>query len=237
MYTESDTERTSQRERVFAELKHRLLAGEFPVGARLVEERLGTTLRASRTPVREALVRLHTEGIVVRHPDGGLVPTVPDVATMRTLYEVRVGLEVQALRRPAGLGAAHDRARLVALREEWEAIAAEVPVAAPDFVLLDEAFHLGLAEAAGNSVLVEFLGAVNDRIRIVRMQDFLTADRVSETVEQHLAIVDAVLGGEIELAVTRFDSHLTESLLVVEERTLRAIARMAQVTPTDRNGS
>jgi DNA-binding GntR family transcriptional regulator len=237
MYTESGTERGSQRERVFAELKHRLLGGEFPLGARLVEERLGAILETSRTPVREALVRLHTEGLVVRHSDGGFVPMVPDVATMRTLYEVRVGLEMQALRRPASFGTTHDQEQLVALREEWEVIGAEVPVAAPDFVLLDEAFHVGLAEAAGNGVLVEFLGAVNDRIRIVRMQDFLTADRVSETVEQHLAIVDAVLEGEIELAVALFDAHLTESLLVVEERTLRAIARMAQVMPTERGGS
>jgi DNA-binding GntR family transcriptional regulator len=74
---------------------------------------------------------------------------------------------------------------------------------------------------------VEFLRTVNDRIRIVRMQDFLSEDRVRETIAQHLGIADAVLLGDIDLAVERFELHLGESLAVVEERTLHAIARMA----------
>lgn len=234
MYTGPDTRTGSRSEVVFAELKTRLLSGEFGVGRRLGEERLAEALGVSRTPVREALHRLHAEGLVVRHPEGGFLPAVPDVVVMRTLYEVRVGLEVQALRRPASLGARHDRPALERLREEWRALREDDPEPAPEFVLLDESFHVGLAAAAGNAVLVEFLRTVNDRIRIVRMQDFLTADRVTQTIEQHLEIVDAVLDGDTELAVTRFDNHLTESLVVVEERTLRAIALMATSESEDR---
>jgi DNA-binding GntR family transcriptional regulator len=227
VYTEPYTAFPSRGERVFSDLKGRLLAGEFPVGRRLVEERLATLLEVSRTPVREALHRLHAEGLVVRHSEGGFLPAVPDVATMRTLYEVRVGLEIQALRRPATLGRTHDHVRLTDLRNEWVALSDDEPVASPDFVLLDESFHLALADAAGNPVLVDFLRTVNERIRIVRMHDFLTADRIGETIAQHLGIVDAVLLGDIELAVKRFDDHLTQSLAVVEERTLQAIALMA----------
>jgi DNA-binding GntR family transcriptional regulator len=227
MYTDPYTDSTSRGERVFSDLKARLLAGEFPVGRRLGEERLASLLDVSRTPVREALHRLHTEGIVVRHPDGGFVPAVPDVVTMRTLYEVRVGLEIQALRRPAGLGLAHDRARVEQLHADWTALQADGPEATPEFVLRDESFHIALADAAGNPVLVEFLRTVNERIRIVRMQDFLSQDRIEETIAQHLAIAEAVLQGDTELAVRRFDNHLTESLAVVEQRTLRALALMA----------
>jgi DNA-binding GntR family transcriptional regulator len=146
---------------------------------------------------------------------------------MRTLYEVRVGLEIQALRRPARLGLSHDAPKLVGLREEWEALRNDAPERGPDFVVFDESFHVCLAEAAGNAVIVEFLRTINDRIRIVRMQDFLTSDRIEETIAQHLQIVDAVLNGDSELAVTRFDDHLSQSLAVVEQRTLQAIAQMA----------
>jgi DNA-binding GntR family transcriptional regulator len=214
-------------ERVFSDLKARLLAGEFPVGRRLGEERLASLLEVSRTPVREALHRLYSEGLVVRNPDGGFVPAVPEVETMRTLYEARVGLEIQALRRPAGLGITHDRTKIERLLGEWRALRDDEPAPSPDFVLLDESFHLTLAEAAGNPVLVDLLRIVNERIRIVRMQDFLTANRVAETIAQHLDIADAVLRADTELAVTRFDNHLTESLAVVEQRTLQAIAHMA----------
>jgi DNA-binding GntR family transcriptional regulator len=226
VYTDPYTDAAPRGERVFAELKAGLLAGDYPLGRRLGEERLATALGVSRTPVREALHRLHSEGLVTRDAEGGFRPSVPDVAGMRTLYEVRIGLEVQALRRPANLGTEHDRARLVELRDEWQTLSDDEPPATPEFVLLDEAFHVGLADAAGNAVLVEFLRVVNERIRMVRMQDFLTGDRVTQTVAEHLAIVDALLDGDHELAVGRFDAHLRESLAVVEERTLRALARM-----------
>jgi DNA-binding GntR family transcriptional regulator len=226
VYTDPYTDAAPRGERVLTELKARLLAGDFPLGRRLGEERLATALGVSRTPVREALHRLHSEGLVQRDAEGGFRPTVPDVIGMRTLYEVRIGLEVQALRRPSEFGIEHDHARLVELRDDWQTLADEEPPATPEFVLLDESFHVGLADAAGNAVLVEFLRVVNERIRMVRMQDFLTADRVRETIAEHLSIVDALLDADPELAVTRFESHLRESLAVVEERTLRALARM-----------
>jgi DNA-binding GntR family transcriptional regulator len=179
--------------------------------------------------VREALHRLHAESLVTRHPDGGFVPTVPDVAMMRTLYEVRIGLEAQALRRPANFGTVHERSRVLELRDEWQALQSDEPAATPDFVLLDESFHVALAEAAGNAVLVELLRTVNERIRIVRMHDFRSPDRVARTIGQHLGIVDAVLAEDTELAVRRFDRHLAESLAVVEQRTLEAIAAMTNL--------
>ncbi|MET0420459.1 MAG: GntR family transcriptional regulator [Acidimicrobiia bacterium] len=230
MYTDPYTAAAPRGERVFAELKARLLAGEFPLGRRLGEERLAAALDVSRTPVREALHRLHSEGLVQRDAEGGFRPSVPDVAGMRTLYEVRITLEVAALRRPAELGTAHDRHQLLELRDEWQALADDEPPATPEFVLLDEAFHVGLADAAGNPVLVEFLRVVNERIRMVRMQDFLTDDRVTHTIAEHLEIVDALLAGDHELAITEFEAHLHESLAVVEERTLRALARMTEET-------
>jgi len=228
VYTDPYTDEAAPRgERVFAELKRRLLAGEEPLGRRLGEERLASALGVSRTPVREALHRLLSEGLVQRDAEGGFRPTVPDVVGMRTLYEVRIGLETQALRRPSSIGAEHDRARLLDLRDEWLALADDVPPATPEFVLLDEAFHTTLADAAGNAVLVEFLRVVNERIRVVRMQDFLTVDRVVDTIREHLSIVDAVLRGDCDAAVQEFDVHLHDSLAVVEERTLRALARMS----------
>lgn len=227
MYTDSYATPASRSEHVYSDLKARLLAGEFPLGRRLGEERLAALLEVSRTPVREALHRLHTEGLVSRHLEGGFVPTVPDVATMRELYEVRVGLEVHALRRPASLGTTHDLAQIERLVVEWTSLRVDEPAPNPDFVLLDESFHVTLADAAGNPVLVEFLRTVNDRIRIVRMQDFLTEDRIRDTIVQHLGIAESVLLGDVDLAVDRFGLHLRESLDVVEQRTLQAIALMA----------
>jgi DNA-binding GntR family transcriptional regulator len=218
-------------EQTYALLKRRLLHGEFPLNGRLGEERLAAIVGVSRTPVREALMRLHAEGLVRRGADGGYVPVIPDVALMRHLYEVRIGLEVQALLRPSSHGTGHDVATLVGLRDEWQTLLGEGPVELdPGFVLLDESFHVTLAEAAGNPVLADQLRQVNERIRIVRMQDFLNPGRIEDTVSEHLGIVGAVLRGDLEDAEERFMAHVGQSMAVVEERVAAAIARMA-VTP------
>ena len=231
MYTDSHAKPTGalRSDEAYRVLKEGLLIGEFPLNTRMGEERLATRLGVSRTPVREALMRLHAEGIIRRGADGGYEPTAPDVALMRHLYEVRGGLELQALRRPARLGERHDPAVLERLHEEWQALADDDDNIEPDpgFVLLDESFHLTLAEAAGNAVLVELLGQVNDRIRVVRMQDFLEPGRITNTIAEHLALLGAVLEGDLARAEVLFSEHLDGSVAVVADRVGRAITRMA----------
>jgi DNA-binding GntR family transcriptional regulator len=169
--------------------------------------------------------------LVAKAPDGGFLPVVPDVTGMRQLYEVRVGLELQALRRPSRIGERHDREMLEGLRADWMALTAEEPEAEPGFVLLDESFHLTLAEAAGNPMLVDVLRQINERIRIVRMQDFLVPDRVGRTIREHVALIDVVLDDDVVEAERQLVTHIDSSVAVVEERVTKAIARMAGVRP------
>lgn len=233
VYTAVHAERGTRSDRAYDELKRVLLAGDLPLNVRLGEEKLAASIGVSRTPVREALLRLHVEGLVRRGNDGGYEPIAPDVTVIRHLYEVRSGLEVQALRRPRMLGTIHDHAILEELRDDWRTFSEEAQEEAdPAFVLLDETFHVTLAEAAGNPSIVEFLRQVNDRIRVVRMQDFLSEDRIRQTIGEHVQIVESVLAGRIDTAEGQFLAHLERSAAVVEERVARAIARM--VTGLDR---
>ena len=180
-------------------------------------------LDVSRTPVREALSRLHVEGLVERHPDGGYAPSVPDLDEIVELYEVRGHLEEATVVKDH-----HDRAQVLTLRDEWSAMGSDpqAVTADPEFVLLDEDFHLRLAASAGNRSLVSVLAGVNERIRIVRVHDFLARERVVATIEQHLGIVEAVLAGRPDAAVRALRGHLQESREVVHERAATAIARM-----------
>lgn len=221
---------STRSDRVHGELKHRLLVGEFPLNMRIGEQRLADLLSVSRTPVRESLLRLLGEGLVRRAPDGGYYPVAPDVVVAHHLYEVRRGLELQALQRPALTGVRHERRTLLELQEDWETAAGETHEASPSFVLLDESFHVRLAEAAGNPTLVDLLRQVNERIRVVRMQDFLDVARIRATIEEHLGIVEAVIEGDITEAELRFCSHLDRSVSVVEERVTAALVRMVTAT-------
>lgn len=216
----------SRRDYVYRTLKGRLLMGQFPLGARLAEEHLAAELGVSRTPVREAIQRLHAEGLAEPHDDGGFRPRVPDMTAVRELYEVRLALEVAALRRPGETGGRHSVDALDELERHWLDLALHLPGPDPSFVLEDESFHVGLAAAAGNHQLVDLLAAVNERIRPVRMHDFLTADRIRVTVDQHLGVVRALRAESTGVAVARLTVHLTDSIAVVEARAEAALARM-----------
>lgn len=224
MYTELHTHRDPERSlatAVYDEVKRRLLVGDFRIGRRLAETSLAEQLGVSRTPVREALARLHAEGFVIRLPEGGFSPAAPDLHTIGELYVVRRGLELTALNVEEG----HDEHQLGELRNDWAAMEPTTD-GDPDFVLYDEDFHVRLADAAGNQALVEMLTRVNERIRVVRVYDFLTADRVRETIEEHLSIVEALLAGETKVAERRLNRHLRISRNVVEKRSAAALNRM-----------
>lgn len=241
MDTESDTRRyapaaavdgrASRAAITYDAIKRQLLFGAFAVGDRLGEERLARELNVSRTPVREALSRLHAEGLVDRHPDGGYVPSIPDLGEIAELYEVRAALEQSALHRD-GHAVGDDPAPLTTLRTEWRVLAEDAGARTPDpaFVLRDEDFHLRLAAASGNRALVAILSGVNERIRVVRMHDFLTEGRIEATIEQHLGILEAVLDGDGRRAGTALEAHLIESAHVVQDRAAQAIANMVRGT-------
>ena len=226
VYTDPDPQAdqgVSRAHTAYSWIKRQLLTGEFALSGRLGEERVAAELGISRTPVREAISRLHAEGLVERHPDGGYTPSIPDLEEIVELYEVRSILENASIIRPD-----HDVALLTALRDDWRSIGDDEQSASadPEFVLLDEDFHVRLAQSGGNRALATTLQSINERIRIVRMHDFLTSNRIGATVTQHLAIVEALIDGDTTRAQRALNEHLTESADVVHQRAATAIARM-----------
>ncbi|MEJ7785174.1 MAG: GntR family transcriptional regulator [Solirubrobacteraceae bacterium] len=215
-----------RRTDAYRELRRRLLLGEYPLAGRLAEVRLAADLGVSRTPVREALLRLEAEALVERRLQGGFFPRIPDLAAVRDLYELRRALELEVIQRPGRHGATHDHARLRIVRERWQAIDADPPAPDPGFIEIDERFHISLAEACGNAALAEHLGIVNAHIRVVRMHNFVHQHRIIETAEQHLAIVESLLRGDIDSARQLMDAHLAEAMLQALERAARAVERM-----------
>lgn len=222
-------ERTGRRKRsstVYAELRRALMLGEYPLIERLGEVRLAERFGASRTPVREALMRLESEGLVHRRPEGGFYPSSPNLADIRDLYELRRIIELGTLQRMLETGSRHDPQVLEGLRADWQAMLEDRPDPEPDFVLLDERFHVGLAAASGNEAIARQLSSVNERIRVVRMQEFLDDERIERTVRQHLEIVTALEAGGAAVAAPVLAAHLDEAQ---QQATLRATAAVERM--------
>jgi DNA-binding GntR family transcriptional regulator len=211
---------------VYAVLRARLMKGEFPLRARLVEDRIAVELGVSRTPVREAMRRLLFDGLVMRGEDGYYV-AIPDLAGLRDLYEVRIALELRGVRRASESEAyKHDVSLLEPLRDEWRELWHDRPEPSADFVVMDEDFHVTLLRSTGNLVLTQTLESINARIRPVRMYDYLTEERIERTIDQHIGVVEAVLAGSVDESVIKLSRHVGESMDVVEKRAARALTQM-----------
>lgn len=220
-------EPVSLRDRVYLDLAKLLMAGDIDHRTRLVESQLCETLNVSRTPLREAMVRLHADGMLERRPDG-YYPVALDIPGVRDLYELRITIELRGITRILETDELHyDSERLASLRAEWLELKASPPPPDGDMVLRDESFHLALCAASGNQAMVATLDNVNRRIRLIRMYDFVTEERVIATIDEHLQIVDLLLDGQFEAGRTALHEHVGASFEVVERRALRALSARA----------
>jgi DNA-binding GntR family transcriptional regulator len=212
----------SRSDIVYEGLLPLLMNGQIPITERLAEEALAERFDVSRTPVREALARLLSDGLVERR-DSGLYPKIPPFDAVAELYELRTTLELRGIQRIIdGAAASHDPGVLRPEVASWQQLKADPPAADATFVDHDERFHTTLLRSAGNAELVTALEQVNRRIRPVRMYDYLTPDRMDRTIEEHLQIAGEVLDGKLREAMNDLAAHIETSRAVVVERAAAA---------------
>ncbi|MFU8838412.1 MAG: GntR family transcriptional regulator [Thiohalomonadaceae bacterium] len=202
---------------IYRHLKQALFDFRLEPGERLTEKMLAASLGVSRTPVREALLRLRNEGYVEVLPRAGWQVSALDFAKFDQLYEVRVLLEVSAI------GRINDVSKLAALREIWCVHDSERVDDAYQVWQLDEAFHAGLVAAAGNPELLRIHQDISERLRIVRRLDFTKPARVSATYDEHAAILRHLLAGRSSEAQRLLRAHIETSQAEVQRITLSAL--------------
>ncbi|MBT0993124.1 GntR family transcriptional regulator [Cellulomonas sp. DKR-3] len=221
------TDGLSLREVVYQRLRDDILNGRVSPRERLTEPKLGKAFEVSRTPVREALSRLLSDGLVER-TDFGYAVVVPSLEDLRNLYELRITLELRGIQRAIeNPSVRHDEAALRAELEVWQRLRDEPPEPDASFVQVDERFHQVLSRSSGNAQLTDALVTVNQKIRSVRMHDFVETSRIDATITEHLEILDLVLARHLPEALTALHKHVGESLEVVMERATSAMTRMA----------
>ena len=157
----------------------------------MTEEALCHEFGVSRSPVREALRFLATNGFVRRLSNRGYAVRQVNLRELEELYEVRLALEVHAIGQLAERGAPPET--LLALRKTWEAIRKKPNRRkGEDMAALDTAFHESLTELIGNETLLQHLKSINERLFVFRMIDFDKPHRVESTCTQHLAVLDRI---------------------------------------------
>ena len=134
---------------VYSALQKELRSGLVTGWDRISEEPLAARFGVSRTPVREALTRLVSEGILERR-NGGIYTALPTFEELAGLYELRVTLELRGIQRAIDEASnVHDAGLLEQELRRWSELGQAHPKPTPKFVAEDEQFHVSLLKAAG----------------------------------------------------------------------------------------
>ena len=210
--------------RALAALRQMIFDGELPAGSDHLEIELADRLGMSRTPVREALRALESQGLAELRPRRGIRVLPISAADMREIYDILTELESHAAARAAGRTDADlaplDRA-LVRMDHALAAKDLEAWAAA------DDDFHQTLVALAGNARLVSMVALLRDQVRRARRVTLHMRPWPEQSNSDHRALVAAIREGQADLAHDLHHAHCTRArqmlLALLERHQLRQI--------------
>lgn len=199
-------------QRGYPEIKEMILLGTIPMGARIVEARLAEQLGISRTPVREALRRLTSDGLVEFHPNRGYQAVSYSPQDVAAIYSCRALLESEAVRLIAENGlnsAAAARLSDVNARAEKEFVSDRPKEEMrARFLKLNNEFHGVLYGECPNPILRRLIRTTTEIPMGIRNYFRFSDAQVLASHTAHKNILRAVLSGETERAGALMREHI-----------------------------
>lgn len=186
-------------------IKHAILTGELRPGQGLVEADLAAVLGVSKTPVREALKTLAGAGLVTMSPYKGATVRAVDEDLVRSVYDLRLLLEPEAVRRAVARGGRWEEAGRALERSGQAADQADRSLANRDF-------HRGMYVGCGNALLISVLDGLRDQTALVSAAAWQRAPTWSDEAAEHRAILAAAVAGDADTAAHLLKQHI-ESFL------------------------
>jgi DNA-binding GntR family transcriptional regulator len=211
---------------VYEVLRRSILDGELPPGHRLRSDVLANELKVSRTPVREALRKLETEGLVDASRSGLVVRQSSEEDLVEIFY-LREALEGMAARLAAENATRAEIDELHALFEDMEAVAARGDIALVR--RLTGEFHLLVCRASHNKRLIQSLQGLLDHVRQAQSSTLYMPGRPADALKEHRALLRAIEKRDPDLAETLARQHRRKTL-DLRRKMLREQARQNRVS-------
>jgi DNA-binding GntR family transcriptional regulator len=198
---------TSLRQKVFQYIKSQIINGVYSAGDILLETKLAQELGVSRTPIREAIWLLEVEGLVETTAKKGAIVLgisdrdVADICVMRQLLEGLAArwatprltdLELKELQKIV------DLTEFYAQKDNIEEIA-----------VLDNKFHQTIYEASGSKMLNLTLSNFHKYIQVARLQSMHVENRLSQTITEHLTLLEAFRSQDADAAEKAMTYHVS----------------------------
>ncbi|MBS7807472.1 GntR family transcriptional regulator [Variovorax sp. PCZ-1] len=219
-HSNKDMESLPLAEQAYQEIRSRILDNLWTPGYQALEQEVALALGMSRTPVREALMRLQQEGLVEVAPRRGMRVLPVSPTDMREIYEILTALECMAAeilgkRKPSQ----QELKPLVEATQLMEAALVREDLDA--WAKADETFHLALVKLAGNRMLLETVMGYWDRAHRARMFTLRLRPKPVNSTKEHMQLVDMLAAGDGAGAAQVNRSHrerASRELLAIFER-------------------
>ncbi|MEV1081661.1 GntR family transcriptional regulator [Streptomyces sp. NPDC050211] len=193
-------------ERVYAHVKQGVLERRYEGGILLTEGELAEAVGVSRTPVREALLRLEVEGLIKLYPKKGALVLPVSAQEIADVVETRLLVEEHAARK-AVPASPRLITRLEELLAEQKAHAAAGDLAAA--AVTDRCFHAEIVRSGGNAILSRLYDQLRDRqLRMGVAVMHSHPDRIAKTLAEHEEILEALRAGDAQAAVDVVHRHV-----------------------------
>jgi DNA-binding GntR family transcriptional regulator len=191
---------------IAAQLREHIATGVLPLGSPVSDKALAELLRISRTPVREALLQLRSEGLVVMRPQSGTYVFDPARHEVEEICQLRAILETGALQ-------VVTKKDLPALVRALKGNLAEAAAAlkARDYArvdVLDAAFHETIVGLCGNALLVQTYRRISNKVRALRHRMPRSHERFASALAHHREIARLLEQGQVAKAISELSGHV-----------------------------
>ena len=187
-------------------LRQRIFSHELPPGTWVDEQALAEHYGISRTPLREALKVLASEGLVTLKPRRGCYVTEISERDLDEVFTVMSMLEGECARTSATKASAADLERLRAIHADLEEAAAAGGIGG--FFEANQAFHLALQEIADNRWLLQVIEDLRKVIKLSRHHSLFSEGRLAQSLAEHRDILQALLARDAARAETLMRAHI-----------------------------
>jgi len=203
------TERRRLADDVYQQILDAIASHEIGMDDQLVQEKLAAELEISRTPIREALLRLEQEGVLVTSPRGGFMLRRVSEEEAREIYDVRAAIEGQAARLLALRDdpSVHERLRSIIRAEET--LSAHTVQA---YFAANRTIHRSIVEATDNRLLLEMFDNIWNRALSFHLFAAIDEIDLAQSLGNHQELVEAMASGNPEIAMSAIFDHINDGL-------------------------
>jgi DNA-binding GntR family transcriptional regulator len=209
------TRTNGAKDRAYAFTKQRVLDATYAGGDLLTEGEVAEALGMSRTPVREAFLRLEGEGLLRLYPKRGALVVPVSAAEVEAVMETRALVERFAVEKAIARDADVTGAMRDAIaRQDRHADAGDLD----GFVAADREFHTILVAAAGNQIVTSLYDSLRDRQQRMGVTALRREPRrLGEILDEHRGLTDAIEARDVETTLALLDAHLHGTLVLLRE--------------------